>query len=174
MARVIDDAGATAAILKPLALPVFEPNALPDPTDRARSLIIINDRHNGELVPRLAISTGAAWLRVSVLSDLGNTSPIDVTPIVERTTREEIARALPAIVERAVPALPAPSAPVNTNGLVDIMWMMNEAIQELSDRLQTVNGRPADGKAIRRLEERLQMVEENAVASVRVEDIKAA
>lgn len=59
MARVIDDAGATAAILKPLALPVFEPNALPDPTDRARTLIIINDRHNNELVPRLAISTGA-------------------------------------------------------------------------------------------------------------------
>ncbi len=151
MARVIDDAGATAAILKPLALPVFEPNALPDPTDRARSLIIINDRHNGELVPRLAISTGAAWLRVSVLSDLGNTSPVDVTPIVERTTREEIARALPAIVERAVPALPAPA---DTSGLVETMFLMNEAI--------------------RRLEERLQMVEENAVASVRVEDIKAA
>lgn len=151
MGRVIDDAGATAAILKPLALPVFEPNALPDPTDRARSLIIINDRHNGELVPRLAISTGAAWLRVSVLSDLGNTSPIDVTPIVERTTREEIARALPAIVERAVPALPAPA---DTSGLVETMLLMNEAI--------------------RRLEERLQMVEENAVASVRVEDIKAA
>ncbi len=151
MARVIDDAGATAAILKPLALPVFEPNALPDPTDRARSLIIINDRHNGELVPRLAISTGAAWLRVSVLSDLGNTSPIDVTPIVERTTREEIARALPAIIERSVPALPAPA---DTSGLVETMLLMNEAI--------------------RRLEERLQMVEENAVASVRVEDIKAA
>lgn len=151
MARVIDDAGTTAAILKPLALPVFEPNGLPDPTDRARSLIIINDRHNGELVPRLAISTGAAWLRLAVLSDLGNTSPIDVTPIVERTTREEIARALPAIVERAVPALPAPA---DTSGLVETMLLMNEAI--------------------RRLEERLQMVEENAVASVRVEDIKAA
>lgn len=151
MARVIDDAGATAAILKPLALPVFEPNALPDPTDRARSLIIINDRHNGELVPRLAISTGAAWLRLAVLSDLGNTSPIDVTPIVERTTREEIARALPAIVERAVPALPAPA---DTSGLVETMLLMNEAI--------------------RRLEERLQMVEENAVASVRVEDITKA
>lgn len=155
MARVIDDAGATAAILKPLALPVFEPNALPDPTDRARSLIIINDRHNGELVPRLAISTGAAWLRLAVLSDLGNTSPIDVTPIVERTTREEIARALPAIVERAVPALPAPA---DTSGLVETMLLMNEAI--------------------RRLEERLQLVESTAAAAdstiVRIEDIKAA
>lgn len=155
MARVIDDAGATAAILKPLALPVFEPTALPDPTDRARSLIIINDRHNGELVPRLAISTGAAWLCLAVLSDLGNTQPVDVTPIVEKTTREEIARALPAIVERAViPALPAPSAPTDTSGLVETMLLMNEAI--------------------RRLEERLQMVEENAVASVRVEDITKA
>lgn len=155
MARVIDDAGTTAAILKPLALPVFEPNALPDPTDRARSLIIINDRHNGELVPRLAISTGAAWLRVSVLSDLGHTSPIDVTPIVEKTTREEIARALPAIVERAVPALPAPA---DTSGLVETMLLMNEAI--------------------RRLEERLQLVESTAAAAdstiVRIEDIAAA
>lgn len=151
MARIIEDGGATADILKPLALPVREPDRLPDPVSCPRSLIIINDRHNGELVPRLAISTGAAWLRVSVLSDLGNTSPIDVTPIVERTTREEIARALPAIVERAVPALPAPA---DTSGLVETMLLMNEAI--------------------RRLEERLQMVEENAVASVRVEDIKAA
>lgn len=158
MARVIDDAGATAAILKPLALPVFEPNALPDPVPCARALIIINDRHNGDLVPRLAISTGAAWLRLAVLSDLGNTSPVDVTPIVERTTREEIARALPAIVERAVvPALPAPSAPADTSGLVETMLLMNEAIQ--------------------RLGERLQMVEQTAVAinSVRVvEQTKAA
>ncbi|MBK8161547.1 MAG: hypothetical protein IPK59_23320 [Rhodospirillaceae bacterium] len=114
MARIIEDAGATAAILKPLALPVFEPDSLPDPVSCVRSAIIINDRHNGELVPRLAISTGAAWLRLAVLSDLGNTSPVDVTPIVERTTREEIARALPAIVQQALPAprpggLPAPA-----------------------------------------------------------------
>ena len=114
MARIIEHGGATADILKPLALPVREPDRLPDPVSCPRSLIIINDRHNGELVPRLAISTGAAWLRLAVLSDLGNSAPIDVTPIVERTTREEIARALPAIVQQALPAprpegLPAPA-----------------------------------------------------------------
>lgn len=155
MARIIEDGGATADILKPFKLRWYEPNALPDPVACAGSAIGINDRHDGQLVPRVAVSTGAAWVRLAVMPDLGNSSPIDVTPIVEKTTREEIARALPAIVERAVPALPAPA---DTSGLVETMLLMNEAI--------------------RRLEERLQLVESTAAAAdstiVRIEDIAAA
>lgn len=114
MARIIEDGGATADILKPFKLRWYEPNALPDPVACAGSAIGINDRHDGQLVPRVAVSTGAAWVRLAVMPDLGNSSPIDVTPIVERTTREEIARALPAIVQQALPAprpegLPAPA-----------------------------------------------------------------
>lgn len=162
MARVIDDGGPTADILKPLALPVFEPTALPDPTSRARSLIVINDRHNGELVPRLAISTGAAWLRLSVLSDLGNTQPVDVTPIVEKTTREEIARALPAIVQSTVvPALPAPSEPSRMRELIEMLELMNSTIQHLEQRVAGA-------------EQQIATVADNAVASVRVENVKAA
>lgn len=114
MARIIEDGGATADILKPFKLVRFKPEGLPDARACVDSAIIINDMKDGVPRGRLAISNGATWDTVAWLSDLGNATPIDVTPIVERTTREEIARALPAIVQQALPAprpegLPAPA-----------------------------------------------------------------
>lgn len=163
MARIIEDAGATADILKPLGLPVREPGNLTDPVSCPRALIVINDRHNGELVPRLAISTGAAWLRLAVLSDLGNSAPIDVTPIVERTIREEIARALPAIMQQALPASQPQGLPAPVDAdLYDSVRAQGTLLLELTAE-------------ITRLREYIDSVASNAVATgVRVVEERAA
>lgn len=58
MARIIEDGGATADILKPFKLVRFKPEGLPDARACVDSAIIINDMKDG--VPRGRQATGRA------------------------------------------------------------------------------------------------------------------
>ena len=106
MARVIEDGGSVATLSKPIRPPSYEPNRLPDPVTCAGAVIVINDRHNNELLPRLAVSSGGAWVRLAYVQEAAqNAVTVDVSPLVRAAVRDM----LPALVPRAPqPALAAP------------------------------------------------------------------
>lgn len=106
MAKPIEDAGATARAVKPLALPVYDPARLPDPAACTAALIIVNDRTDGSPRLRLALSNGASWDRVALSVD-GAAPGVDLdalAPIMRRL----VAQTLPAVVRAELPPAPAP------------------------------------------------------------------
>ena len=134
MARVIEDGGAVATLSKPIRPPSYEPSRLPDPVSCAGSVIIINDRHNNELLPRLAVSSGAAWVRLAYAQEVAqNAVTVDVSPLVRAAVRDM----LPSLVPRAPqPALAAPM-PHDDETVRTLAQAMLEFERRLSD-LQSV------------------------------------
>lgn len=115
MARIIEDGGSVATVLKPLRIPVYEPGRLPDPVTCTGSIILINDRRDGNPRPQLAISNGASWDRYvradeveSLVARLVadhlrsfNPATVDATPLINQAVRDT----LPGLVQRALPVL---------------------------------------------------------------------
>jgi len=138
MARIIEDGGSVATILKPLKIPVYEPGRLPDPVTCTGSIILINDRRDGNPRPSLAVSNGASWdiyARVDqaqqVTQIVQSPTTVDVTPLVVAAVRDM----LPALVTRATQqALPAPMDNQNTGALA-------QALLELAEQMQAMQGR---------------------------------
>lgn len=149
MARVIEDGGATSNVLKPLKLPVYEPNRLPDPVSCAGAIIIINDRRDGNPRPSLAVSNGASWdvyARVDqaqqVTQIVQSPTTVDVTPLVVTAVRDM----LPALVSRATQqALPAPMATTDPAPFAQAILDMAEHMHAMQSRIdyieQTAVGR---------------------------------
>jgi len=138
MPRVIEDGGSVATILKPLKIPVYEPGRLPDPVTCTGSIILINDRRDGNPRPSLAVSNGASWdiySRVDqaqqVTQIVQSPTTVEVTPLVVAAVRDM----LPALVTRATQqALPAPMDNQNTGALA-------QALLELAEQMQAMQGR---------------------------------
>jgi len=138
MAQVIKDNGSVATILKPLQIPVYEPGRLPDPATCVNSIILINDRRDGNPRPSLAVSNGASWdiyARVDqaqqVTQIVQSPTTVEVTPLVVAAVRDM----LPALVTRATQqALPAPMDNQNTGALA-------QALLELAEQMQAMQGR---------------------------------
>lgn len=149
MPRVIEDGGSVATILKPLKLPVYEPNRLPDPATCTNSIIIINDRRDGNPRPSLAVSNGASWdvyARVDqaqqVTQIVQSPTTVDVTPLVVTAVRDM----LPALVSRATQqALPAPMATSDPAPFAQAILDMAEHLHAMQSRIdyieQTALGR---------------------------------
>ena len=132
MARVIEDGGSVATISKPLRPPSYEPNRVPDPITCAGAVIVINDRHNGELLPRLAVSSGAAWVRLAYASEVTqNAVTVDVSPLVRAAVRDM----LPALVPRANPIAIAPPE----NNMEDVKNCAR-ALLELAEEVSRIRG----------------------------------
>lgn len=138
MARIIEDGGSVATVLKPLRIPVYEPGRLPDPVTCTGSIILINDRRDGNPRPSLAVSNGASWdvyARVDqaqqVTQIVQSPTTVEVTPLVVAAVRDM----LPALVTRATQqALPAPMDNQNTGALA-------QALLELAEQMQAMQGR---------------------------------
>lgn len=142
MPRVIEDGGSVATILKPLKLPVYEPNRLPDPVTCAGAIIIINDRRDGNPRPSLAVSNGASWdvyARVDqaqqVTQIVQSPTTVDVTPLVVTAVRDM----LPALVTRATQqALPAPMTSSDPAPFAQALLDMAEHVQSMQARIDYI------------------------------------
>jgi len=149
MARIIEDGGSVATVLKPLRIPVYEPARLPDPVTCTGSIILINDRRDGNPRPSLAVSNGASWdiyARVDqaqqVTQIVQSPTTVEVTPLVVAAVRDM----LPALVTRATQqALPAPMDNQNTGALAQALLELAEQMQAMQSRIveieQTALGR---------------------------------
>lgn len=139
MPRVIEDGGSVATILKPLRIPVYEPGRLPDPATCVNSVIMINDRRDGNPRPSLAVSNGASWdiyARVDqaqqVTQIVQTPTTVEVTPLVVAAVRDM----LPALVTRATQqALPAPMEHPNTAPIAQAMLELAEQMQAMQQRI---------------------------------------
>lgn len=154
--RVIEDGGATANVIKPLKVPVFEPGRVPDPVTCAGALIVINDRSDGNPRPRLALSNGSSWDVLARVEEipLGSGPQADLAPMVTQAVLQR----LPALVRAHVPALPAPvtieqkpSDPVIAQALIemaDTIQRQAHVIAELQARVEFIeqNGMAADAR----------------------------
>lgn len=148
MARMVEPDGAVAACARPFRPPAYEPSRVPDPITCAGAVITINDRHDGNPRPHLAMSNGASWDRyvradeveslvsslVSSLMRSYNPSTVDVTQLVQQAVRDT----LPTLVQRAMAALPAPqpaAAPMALPSDDERIKVMAQAMLEMSEQI---------------------------------------
>lgn len=142
MARIIEDGGSVATVLKPLRIPVYEPGRLPDPVTCTGSIILINDRRDGNPRPSLAVSNGASWdvyARVDqaqqVTQIVQSPTTVDVTPLVVTAVRDM----LPALVSRATQqALPAPMATSDPAPFAQAILDMAEHMHAMQSRIDYI------------------------------------
>lgn len=148
MARMVEPEGAVAVCARPFRPPAYEPNRVPDPITCASAVIVINDRHDGNPRPHLAMSNGASWDRYvradeveslvrKLVAELLKTPPnIDLTPLV----RDEVRAIVPSLVERASrPAISQPPTVIDTNpAIAEAIMQLNEAHAELASRVQAI------------------------------------
>ena len=149
MARMVEPDGAVAACARPFRPPAYEPSRVPDPIACAGAVITINDRHDGNPRPHLAMSNGASWDRYvradeveslvrKLVTELLKTPPnIDLTPLV----RDEVRAIVPALVERASrpPIQPPPPTMADQDpAIATAILELNEAHRQLSDRLSAI------------------------------------
>ena len=110
MAKPFDDLGHALSVAKPLRLHIREPHKLPDPTQCAGCIILINDRHDGNPRPVLAISNGASWDRYRLVADEPSRAvalppaPHDLMPMVHEAVRQALPGMMPAPEVRMIPA----------------------------------------------------------------------
>ncbi len=150
MARMVEPDGAVAACARPFRPPSYEPNRVPDPITCAGAVITINDRHDGNPRPHLAMSNGASWDRYvradeveslvrKLVTELLKTPPnVDLTPLV----RDEVRAIMPALVERASrPQIQPPPTMTDLNpAIAEAIMQLNEAHREMAERLSAIEG----------------------------------
>lgn len=151
MARMVEPDGAVAACARPFRPPAYEPSRVPDPITCAGAVITINDRHDGNPRPHLAMSNGASWDRYvradeveslvrKLVTELLKTPPnIDLTPLV----RDEVRAIVPSLVERASrPVIQQqPPTMIDPNpALAEAIMQLNEAHREMAERLSAIEG----------------------------------
>jgi len=151
MARMVEPDGAVAACARPFRPPSYEPNRVPDPITCAGAVVVINDRHDGNPRPHLAMSNGASWDRYvradeveslvrKLVTELLKTPPnIDLAPLV----RDEVRAIVPSLVERASrPVIQQqPPTMIDPNpALAEAIMQLNEAHREMAERLSAIEG----------------------------------
>lgn len=160
MAKPVEDHGHAVAVSKPLRLHIREPGKLPDPTQCAGCMILINDRHDGNPRPVLAISNGASWDRYRLVADeparavAFPPAPHDLMPMVHEAVLQALPTMMPAPEVRMIPS--QPQAPVDVAPLA-------HGILELSQHVERLDEELAATKA------QLRFVVENAVGKVTLE-----
>ena len=108
MAKPIEQAGPVVVASMPLRLRSYHPSRLPDASECAGSIIVVNDSGVSD-PPRLALAEGGRWRLLAYADEIKAPAAqtVDVTPLVRDAVRA-LLPALPAPVP--VPALPAPVA----------------------------------------------------------------
>lgn len=150
MARMVEPDGAVAACARPFRPPAYEPSRVPDPITCAGAVITINDRHDGNPRPHLAMSNGASWDRYvradeveslvrKLVTELLKTPPnIDLAPLV----RDEVRAIVPSLVDRASrPVIQQQPPMIDPNpALAEAIMQLNEAHREMAERLSAIEG----------------------------------
>lgn len=84
----LQDRGHSLEAPVPLKLRRYEIARLPDPGQCVDALIIVNDRLDGIPRAKLALSNGASWDTLAVMSDVQPHAAVDVRPLVQKAVAD--------------------------------------------------------------------------------------